>query len=287
VTPPAENSAQSPPSIPATGRAIDHRTLAALVTRFAIDHYHAAVRLRETAGRMTDAAQALLDDGEDAGRRTLRQSVAFSRTRQWEKWQDLAVWAETDAKRQAIQAVRAWEEAYDSSTDLRHEATGWPSRAVIVEGRLYLAVPADPDDGGQCDRLVILDPVTALVDVGAAVALGVRPPSPDDEAREAAAALGRALTRIAELQPEHDRLAAANRGDDPDAAAAIRRFYVDSWDPAEDALARADRELVAALKAAGKPCIRVGRRLYVSTIGVVGMDCDAYPEQSVVVDLPA
>jgi hypothetical protein len=186
------------------GRTIDHRQLAALVTRFAIDHYHAAVKLRETAYRMGKEAQSLLDEGDKDKHPAWRkpaERLAIDRRRRWELWQDLAGMAESTAQR-------------DDSAHLRDEREDWPPRGAIVDGRLYLAVPADPDDGDAgTDRLLILDPATALVDVAAAVALGPRPESPDDEARDAAAALDAALARIVELQPRYDRLARASRTD--------------------------------------------------------------------------
>jgi hypothetical protein len=154
MTMPERSPEKSISRVPAPS-AIDHRILAALVTRSAIDRYHQAIRLREEACRLFDEADAKLDIGDTSRPfldRKATEQVAYFRVLQWQKWRDLVVWAETTAEREAIRAIRAWDAAYKDSLDLSREPTGWPSRAVVMDGRFYLAVAGDPDDGGGADR---------------------------------------------------------------------------------------------------------------------------------------
>jgi hypothetical protein len=260
------------PPIPDTGRAIDHRVLAAMVTRFAIDQFHQAVQLREAAQRLTAAALAQLDDGE-AGKRTLRQSVAFARALRWELWQDLSVWAETDAERQVIQAVRTWDESYDNSTDMRNEPTGWPPRGVISDGKFYLAVPAE--DEGSSDRLLILDPAAAMVDVAAAVALGGRTTgTPEsllaDEVRRAVAHYLEARRHQEEVERRCTAVLGPGERQDPEA---LR--WRKGWEVAARAARHAEEALVLAIVATDPALLRVG--------DLFGLGYD-WPERSVIID---
>jgi hypothetical protein len=172
---PPDPSPEKSDNLSDLGRAIDHRRLAAEVTRSLIGQYHAAVRLHAEASRLHDEAEARLDCGDADKRlwdRKPEARIAFARSRQWTKWYDLARSAESAAEDQLIRALRAWDESIDSSQDLKINLPGWPARGAVVDGRLYLAVSPDPDDPDQPPRLLILDPGQAMVDVAAAVTLG-------------------------------------------------------------------------------------------------------------------
>jgi hypothetical protein len=113
----------------------NHGGLALAETRRAIARWHEADERKREVGRQHHAAEDAL--GDDPG------SVAEER--RWQHWSDVAWYAEHDAMTRVLQCLLLLNGAEGAERRDVNKRTYAPC-GVRHEGRVYLAMPRDPDN---------------------------------------------------------------------------------------------------------------------------------------------